>query len=112
MVVITSVLMSNLSLSLESGWENCVCAFVCDLCSILVLFITGRVAMEGKVEHKFDMKPHEENLEEYGRLCRERTNKSMIKNRQIQVGQLVYIALAKVYLFKCYMMPNILFMCP
>ncbi|XP_021285088.1 transcription initiation factor IIF subunit beta isoform X1 [Herrania umbratica] len=45
----------------------------------------GRVAMEGKVEHKFDMKPHEENLEEYGRLCRERTNKSMIKNRQIQV---------------------------
>ncbi|KAJ9186513.1 hypothetical protein P3X46_002077 [Hevea brasiliensis] len=45
----------------------------------------GRVAMEGKVEHKFDMKPHEENIEEYGRLCRERTNKSMIKNRQIQV---------------------------
>ncbi|XVF73842.1 hypothetical protein PTKIN_Ptkin13bG0014000 [Pterospermum kingtungense] len=45
----------------------------------------GKVAMEGKVEHKFDMKPHEENLEEYGRLCRERTNKSMIKNRQIQV---------------------------
>ncbi|OMO75277.1 Transcription initiation factor IIF, beta subunit [Corchorus olitorius] len=44
-----------------------------------------KVAMEGKVEHKFDMKPHEENLEEYGRLCRERTNKSMIKNRQIQV---------------------------
>ncbi|KAE8666420.1 Papain family cysteine protease [Hibiscus syriacus] len=45
----------------------------------------GAVAMEGKVEHKFDMKPHEENIEEYGRLCRERTNKSMIKNRQIQV---------------------------
>ncbi|XVE69803.1 hypothetical protein DITRI_Ditri10aG0020800 [Diplodiscus trichospermus] len=45
----------------------------------------GRVAVEGKVEHKFDMKPLEENLEEYGRLCRERTNKSMIKNRQIQV---------------------------
>ncbi|PPD88870.1 hypothetical protein GOBAR_DD14191 [Gossypium barbadense] len=45
----------------------------------------GSVAMEGKVEHKFDMKPHEENIEEYGRLCRERTNKSMIKNRQIQV---------------------------
>lgn len=41
--------------------------------------------MEGKVEHKFDMKPHEKNMEEYGRLCRERTNKSMIKNRQIQV---------------------------
>ncbi|XP_038996601.1 transcription initiation factor IIF subunit beta-like isoform X2 [Hibiscus syriacus] len=43
------------------------------------------LAMEGKVEHKFDMKPHAENIEEYGRLCRERTNKSMIKNRQIQV---------------------------
>lgn len=38
------------------------------------------------MEHKFDMKPHGENLEEYGRLCRERTNKSMIKNRQIQVN--------------------------
>ncbi|KAK9269937.1 hypothetical protein L1049_025510 [Liquidambar formosana] len=45
----------------------------------------GRVAMEGKVEHKFDMKPHSETIEEYGKLCRERTNKSMIKNRQIQV---------------------------
>ncbi|XP_021758352.1 general transcription factor IIF subunit 2-like [Chenopodium quinoa] len=45
----------------------------------------GKVAVEGKVEHKFDMKPHNENFEEYGRLCRERTNKSMIKNRQIQV---------------------------
>ncbi|KAK8623315.1 hypothetical protein V6N13_118202 [Hibiscus sabdariffa] len=45
----------------------------------------GKLAMEGKIEHKFDMKPHEENLEEYGRLCRERTNKSMIKNRQTQV---------------------------
>ncbi|GAV70091.1 TFIIF_beta domain-containing protein [Cephalotus follicularis] len=45
----------------------------------------GRVAMEGKVEHKFDLKPHNENIEEYGRLCRERTNKSMVKNRQIQV---------------------------
>ncbi|KAE9586733.1 hypothetical protein Lal_00004680 [Lupinus albus] len=45
----------------------------------------GKVAMEGKVEHKFDMKPHGEDIEEYGKLCRERTNKSMIKNRQIQV---------------------------
>ena len=42
----------------------------------------GRVAMEGKVEHKFGTKPHKENIE-YGKLCRERTNKSMIKNRQI-----------------------------
>lgn len=41
--------------------------------------------MEGKVEHKFDMKPHHENIEEYRKMCRERTNKSMVKNRQIQV---------------------------
>ncbi|OWM80888.1 transcription initiation factor IIF subunit beta isoform X2 [Punica granatum] len=45
----------------------------------------GKVAAEGKVEHKFDMKPHSDNIEEYGRLCRERTSKSMVKNRQIQV---------------------------
>ncbi|WCJ35268.1 Transcription initiation factor IIF beta subunit [Euphorbia peplus] len=45
----------------------------------------GKVSIEGKVEHKFDMKPHNENMEEYGRLCRERTNKSMVKSRQIQV---------------------------
>lgn len=45
----------------------------------------GKVGIEGKVEHKFDMKPHNENIEEYRKLCRERTNKSMIKNRQIQV---------------------------
>ncbi|KAL6216216.1 PREDICTED: transcription initiation factor IIF subunit beta [Fragaria vesca subsp. vesca] len=45
----------------------------------------GKISVEGKVEHKFDMKPHGTNFEEYGKLCRERTNKSMIKNRQIQV---------------------------
>ncbi|KAK1402672.1 transcription initiation factor IIF subunit beta [Heracleum sosnowskyi] len=45
----------------------------------------GRVAVEGRVEHKFDMKPHNENMEEYSKMCRERTNKSMMKNRQIQV---------------------------
>ncbi|CAI9116846.1 OLC1v1018111C1 [Oldenlandia corymbosa var. corymbosa] len=45
----------------------------------------GKVAAEGKVEHKFDMKPHNKNMEEYRKMCRERTNKSMIKNRQIQV---------------------------
>ncbi|KAK4753450.1 hypothetical protein SAY87_022248 [Trapa incisa] len=45
----------------------------------------GKVAVEGKVEHKFDLKPHSDNIEEYSKLCRERTNKSMIKNRQIQV---------------------------
>ncbi|CAN6722299.1 unnamed protein product [Malus baccata var. baccata] len=45
----------------------------------------GKVSVEGKVDHKFDMKPHGTNIEEYGKLCRERTNKSMIKNRQIQM---------------------------
>ncbi|CAN4084813.1 unnamed protein product [Withania somnifera] len=44
----------------------------------------GRVTMEGKVEHKFDMTPHTRNMEEYGKMCRERTNKSMIKNVQIR----------------------------
>lgn len=48
-------------------------------------FVSGKLAVEGKVEHKFDMKPHNDNIEEYGRLCRERTTKSMIKNRQVQV---------------------------
>ncbi|GAA0145535.1 hypothetical protein Leryth_005305 [Lithospermum erythrorhizon] len=45
----------------------------------------GRVASEGRVEHKFDMKPHHASSDEYRKLCRERTTKSMIKNRQIQV---------------------------
>ncbi|RAL53117.1 hypothetical protein DM860_006789 [Cuscuta australis] len=45
----------------------------------------GKVAIEGKVEHKFDMKPHSRNMDEYRKMCRERTNKSMIKNRQIQI---------------------------
>lgn len=49
------------------------------------VFFVGKLAVEGKVDHKFDMKPHNENFEEYGRMCRERTNKSMVKNRQIQV---------------------------
>lgn len=48
--------------------------------------------MEGKVEHKFDMTPHTRNMEEYRKMCRERTNKSMIKNRQIQACFLHLIA--------------------
>ncbi|CAI0435942.1 unnamed protein product [Linum tenue] len=47
--------------------------------------VGGKAAVEGKVDHKFDLKPHNENIEEYGRLCRERTNKSMIRTRQVQV---------------------------
>uniref|UniRef100_A0A0D6R7K4 Uncharacterized protein n=2 Tax=Araucariaceae TaxID=25664 RepID=A0A0D6R7K4_ARACU len=45
----------------------------------------GKVAIDGKVEHKFDMKPHTQNIEDYRRLCRERTNKSNVKTRQIQM---------------------------
>ncbi|XP_055807140.1 uncharacterized protein LOC129875925 [Solanum dulcamara] len=45
----------------------------------------GRVSVEGKIYHKFDMKPYHENIENYGKLCRERTNKYMTKSRQIQV---------------------------
>ncbi|XP_062207012.1 uncharacterized protein LOC133908847 [Phragmites australis] len=44
-----------------------------------------KLACEGKVENKFDMKPHRENLVEYGKLCRERTTKFMAKPRQVQV---------------------------
>ncbi|ESQ27583.1 hypothetical protein EUTSA_v10019027mg [Eutrema salsugineum] len=44
-----------------------------------------QAAAEGIVENKFDMKPLGEDIEEYARLCRERTSKSMVKNRQIQV---------------------------
>ncbi|XP_028782088.1 general transcription factor IIF subunit 2 isoform X1 [Neltuma alba] len=45
----------------------------------------GKISVEGKILNKFDMKPHNQNLELYGKLCRERTNKYMVKSRQIQV---------------------------
>lgn len=45
----------------------------------------GKVFVDGKVEHKFDMKPHTQNIDDYRRLCRERTNKSNFKARQVQV---------------------------
>ncbi|XP_010503963.1 PREDICTED: general transcription factor IIF subunit 2-like [Camelina sativa] len=45
----------------------------------------GKMSVEGKIKNKFDMRPHNENIESYGRLCRERTNNYMGKNRQIQV---------------------------
>ncbi|PKI43254.1 hypothetical protein CRG98_036340 [Punica granatum] len=44
----------------------------------------GKIAVEGKILNKFDMRPHDENIENYGKLCRERTNKYMNKGRQIQ----------------------------
>ncbi|PKA53125.1 transcription initiation factor TFIIF subunit beta [Apostasia shenzhenica] len=45
----------------------------------------GKCSLEGKVEHKFDMEPHSEHFEEYGKLCRERTKKAMTKTRQIRI---------------------------
>ncbi|KAK2383282.1 Transcription initiation factor IIF, beta subunit [Trifolium repens] len=45
----------------------------------------GKVSVEGKIVNKFDMRPHNQNLELYGKLCRERTKKYTVKNRQIQV---------------------------
>ncbi|CAN8234618.1 unnamed protein product [Cochlearia groenlandica] len=58
-----------------------------DLVPMEVFSETNQVkaATEGKIEQKFDMKPRGENIEEYARLCRERTSKAMVKNRQIQV---------------------------
>ena len=49
-------------------------------------FFTGKLACEGKVENKFDMKPHRENLMDYGKLCRERMNMSMDKPRKTEVA--------------------------
>ncbi|CAN8254687.1 unnamed protein product [Cochlearia groenlandica] len=45
----------------------------------------GPKSVEGKIKNKFDMRPHNENMESYGKLCRERARKYMCKNRQIQV---------------------------
>ena len=54
--------------------------------------ITGKYACEGKVENKFDMKPHSENLAEYGKLCRERTTKCMAKPRRVEVTDQMIIS--------------------
>ncbi|KAG5068893.1 hypothetical protein JHK85_001270 [Glycine max] len=40
--------------------------FVQILIILRLIMSSGKIAMEGKVEHKFDMKPHGENIEEYG----------------------------------------------
>ncbi|CAI0411683.1 unnamed protein product [Linum tenue] len=48
------------------------------------LKLSGKVFVEGKILNKFDVKPHTESLENYGKLCRERTKKCMTRNRQIQ----------------------------
>jgi hypothetical protein len=54
------------------------------------VFCAGNLALEGRVEHKFDMEPHSDNFGEYGKLCRERTNRSMIKTRQVQVQHMSF----------------------
>uniref|UniRef100_A0A0A9GP17 ATP binding protein n=1 Tax=Arundo donax TaxID=35708 RepID=A0A0A9GP17_ARUDO len=45
----------------------------------------GKLTCEGMTKNKFDMEPHKENLADYGKLCHERTRKSMIKARKVQV---------------------------
>lgn len=45
----------------------------------------GKISVEGKIFNKFDMRPHYDAIESYGKLCRERTDKSMTKSRQIQM---------------------------
>jgi len=45
----------------------------------------GEISIDGKVEHKFDMKPHSQNIDDYWWLCQERTSKSNFRTRQVQV---------------------------
>ncbi|KAF8369575.1 hypothetical protein HHK36_032401 [Tetracentron sinense] len=52
---------------------------------LILAVVVGSISLEGKVLNKFDMKPHNENIGDYGKLCRERTQKYMTKSRQIQV---------------------------
>lgn len=49
----------------------------------------GRLMVEGKVEHKFDMKPRAMDNDEYRKICRERMTKSMVKTRTLQVRLLL-----------------------
>lgn len=49
------------------------------------------------MEHKFDMELHSENFSDYGKLCRERTNKAMIKTRQVQVVFFFSINLCSIF---------------
>ncbi|KAL0694929.1 hypothetical protein Bca4012_062109 [Brassica carinata] len=45
---------------------------------------TSKLAVEGTVTHKLDMRPHD-CIEEYGKLLRERNMKLVAENRRIQV---------------------------
>ncbi|KAL0714210.1 hypothetical protein Bca4012_021189 [Brassica carinata] len=51
----------------------------------ILIFVCWKMAVEGKIKNKFHMSPRTENMESYGKLCRERATKSMCKNKQIQV---------------------------
>ncbi|WZZ58122.1 hypothetical protein YC2023_058229 [Brassica napus] len=44
----------------------------------------GKLAVEGTVTHKLDMRPHD-CIEEYGKLLRQRNKKPVAENRRIQV---------------------------
>ncbi|CAH8363990.1 unnamed protein product [Eruca vesicaria subsp. sativa] len=55
------------------------------MCVFSTVDLQDNPAADGVIEQKFDMKPQGEDIEEYARLCRERTSRSMVKNRQIQV---------------------------
>ena len=55
--------------------------------------IAGKLSIEGKILNKFDLRLHQDSMENYEKICRERTNKYMTKTRQIQVLYLLsYIA--------------------
>ncbi|KAL2555514.1 Transcription initiation factor IIF [Forsythia ovata] len=46
----------------------------------------GELSVEGKVYHKFNMRPHDENIEDYEKLFRERNNKYMATTRKTQTS--------------------------
>ncbi|GAB2276718.1 hypothetical protein Dimus_011434 [Dionaea muscipula] len=45
----------------------------------------GNFSVEGKIMHKFDMKPQYEAIDSYGKLCRERSVKFNTRSRQTQM---------------------------
>ncbi|XP_073306549.1 uncharacterized protein [Primulina huaijiensis] len=45
----------------------------------------GNLSMKGKIYRKFDMKPHNKNIEDYAKLCHERMTKYMNRSRQVQI---------------------------
>ncbi|KAG6665661.1 hypothetical protein CIPAW_02G175400 [Carya illinoinensis] len=45
----------------------------------------GKCCVEGKILNKLGVKPHDKDIDNYGKLFRERLNKYKAKSRQIQV---------------------------